>query len=446
MKKPKHSASSTSGLLTNESNSLSHSLSSQNDAFPHAPPQPSETAQRFELEERDKAVDDGGDDGGDDGEDGEGYGDEDDVDDVEGDEVEEREGERVEKVDDEVTMAEKLITRQKLAEGFFEVEAIRKKRIHKGEPLYLIKWRGWPESANTWEPVDHLQTCPDVIEAYEERLQSGQKKNSSKRKRKFTPLKKKMQYPYGATKSKISSVKMSLSSERNDTGALGIPKNAHSQPDMVDIIVKHDETVKRPRTLKKVDRNGSRTVFPSVGNSEKDRSESVQLSDQNASERNSDVHLQQPGHAEGDGPANQMSKSTRVEAAQNNQRRGAQRRKPSSVRRFKQDIASFNVDCFGTPLPLNASTSEGVEQLIVDSSDVTRKKRSDSSRSTTVTKIIKPISYAASVTNNVQDVSVTFVVMRSDGKEVMVDNKYLKATNPLLLINFYEQHLRYNPT
>ncbi|KAK9705154.1 hypothetical protein RND81_07G036800 [Saponaria officinalis] len=54
------------------------------------------------------------------------YGDEDDVDDVE-----EREDERVEKVDDEVTMAEKLITRQKLAEGFFEVEEIRKKRIHK---------------------------------------------------------------------------------------------------------------------------------------------------------------------------------------------------------------------------------------------------------------------------------------------------------------------------
>ncbi|PNX84269.1 chromo domain-containing protein LHP1-like [Trifolium pratense] len=35
---------------------------------------------------------------------------------------------------------------------------------------------------------------------------------------------------------------------------------------------------------------------------------------------------------------------------------------------------------------------------------------------------------------------------KSDGTEVMVDNKYLKTNNPLLLINFYEQHLRYNPT
>ncbi|KAJ0013690.1 hypothetical protein Pint_20832 [Pistacia integerrima] len=33
----------------------------------------------------------------------------------------------------------------------------------------------------------------------------------------------------------------------------------------------------------------------------------------------------------------------------------------------------------------------------------------------------------------------------SDGKEVMVDNKFLKANDPLLLINFYEQHLKYSP-
>ncbi|KAL9245192.1 hypothetical protein vseg_018870 [Gypsophila vaccaria] len=407
MKKPKNSGSSSSGLLTNESNSLTHSLSSLN----HAPPPPSTAAQ---SSEREKSPDDGG-----------GYDD---------DDVEER-----------GDVAEKLSTRRKLAEGFFEVEAIRRKRICKGEPLYLIKWRGWPESANTWEPVEHLQTCPDVIEAYEERLLSGQKKNSSKRKRKFTQQKKSMQYPYGATKSKISSEKMSLSNEKQETTTLGNFKDAQSQPSMVEVLVKHDKAMKRCRSVKKVDRNGSRTVSPIVLSSEKDHSESVQLSDQNGSGRNSDVHLQQPVHAEGDGPANQISKSTCVESAQNNQRKGAQRRKSGSVRRFMQDITSFNVDCYGIPVPVNASTSEEGEHPRVGSSDVSRKKRSDSSRSTTITKIIKPISYSASVTNSVQDVTVTFVVMRSDGKEVMVDNKYLKATNPLLLINFYEQHLRYNP-
>lgn len=29
--------------------------------------------------------------------------------------------------------------------------------------------RGWPETANTWEPYDNLAACYDVIEAFENR-------------------------------------------------------------------------------------------------------------------------------------------------------------------------------------------------------------------------------------------------------------------------------------
>ncbi|KAH9610257.1 hypothetical protein KSS87_010655 [Heliosperma pusillum] len=333
--------------------------------------------------------------------------DDDGYDDYDDDDVKEREDEGV-----EVTKEQLLSRKKKLADGFFEVEAIRKRRISKGEPQYLIKWRGWPESANTWEPVDHLQTCPDVVEAYEESLQSGQKKNSSKRKRKFTQQKKKMQYSYGATKSKISPVEMPLNNDPQDSAALDNSKNAYRQPGMVDIVVEHDEALKRSRAVKKVDRNGSQTAPLAVTGSEKDHTELLPLSGPNAIRRNLDEHLQQPVLVEGNGPSNQLSKSTCVEAGQSNQRRGAQRRKSGSVRRFKQDVTSLNIDCFDAPLPGNGSTSEGAEQLVVRSCDVFRKKRSDSSRSATITKIIKPISYSASVINNVQDVSVTFVVMR----------------------------------
>ncbi|XP_074280088.1 chromo domain protein LHP1-like [Silene latifolia] len=412
--------STTTPLLTDHSPSLTPSLLEKS----HTPP-PSPPYTVIDDSEEEEEEDDGH---------------EHDDDEEDADDVEEREDEEV-----KVTQ-EQLISRQKkLADGFFEVEAIRKRRICKGEPQYLIKWRGWPESANTWEPVDHLQTCPDVVEAYEESLH-GQKKNSSKRKRKFTQQKKKMQYSYGATKSKISPVEMPLNNDPQDSAALDNSKNAYRQPGMVDIVVEHDEVLKWSRAAKKVDRNGSQTVSPAVTGSEKDHTEFLQLSGQNASRRNLDEHLQQSVRVEGNGPSNQLSKSTCVEPGQSNQRRGAQRRKSGSVRRFTQDVTSLNIDCFDTPLPGNASTSEGNELLVVGSSDVFRKKRSDSLRSATITKIIKPISYSASAINDVQDVSVTFVVMRSDGKEVMVDNKYLKATNPLLLINFYEQHLRYNPT
>ncbi|KAL9234314.1 hypothetical protein vseg_009198 [Gypsophila vaccaria] len=416
-------------------NSLTLPHSSPDDAPPVAPPP------RAELDEREAGEDNVDDDD-----------DDDDVDegDEEGDDVDERECEAVVKEEEDdaaaaATTAEQLIQRQKLADGFFEVEAIRKRRICKGEPQYLIKWRGWPESANTWEPVDHLQTCPDVVEAYEESLQSGQKKNSRKRKLKFTQPKKKMQYSYGATKSKISPVKLSLSNERQDSAALDNSNDDHPQPGMVDIVVKHDEAIKRCTAADKSDCNGSVNVSPTAVSNEKDHPESVKLSGEKVSGRNSDAHLEKPMHVEGDGPANELSKYTGVEAGQSNQRRGAQRRKSGSVRRFMQDETSFDVHGLGTPLPFDAGTSERAEQLMVGNSDASRKKKSDTSRSSFITKIIKPIRYSASVTNNVQDVAVTFVALRSDGKEVMVDNKFLKATNPLLLINFYEQHLRYNP-
>ncbi|GAA0140057.1 hypothetical protein LIER_01482 [Lithospermum erythrorhizon] len=57
----------------------------------------------------------------------------------------------------------------KLPYGFFLVETIRKKRIRQGQVQYLVKWIDWPESTNTWEPIEHLSECPLLIKAFEER-------------------------------------------------------------------------------------------------------------------------------------------------------------------------------------------------------------------------------------------------------------------------------------
>eukprot|EP00252_Welwitschia_mirabilis_P011162 TRINITY_DN250_c0_g1_i1.p1 TRINITY_DN250_c0_g1~~TRINITY_DN250_c0_g1_i1.p1 ORF type:complete len:557 (+),score=156.04 TRINITY_DN250_c0_g1_i1:355-2025(+) len=57
---------------------------------------------------------------------------------------------------------------QVLGEGYYEVEAIRKKRIRKGHVQYLVKWRGWPETANTWEPYENVRSCADILQAFEE--------------------------------------------------------------------------------------------------------------------------------------------------------------------------------------------------------------------------------------------------------------------------------------
>src|SRR5487761_1760216 len=52
----------------------------------------------------------------------------------------------------------------------YEVEAIRSHRRHgrKKQLQYLLKWKGYPESDNTWEPVDMIH-APDLVKQYERR-------------------------------------------------------------------------------------------------------------------------------------------------------------------------------------------------------------------------------------------------------------------------------------
>lgn len=48
----------------------------------------------------------------------------------------------------------------------YSVERIEKKRIINGITEYYLKWKGYPRSENTWEPVDHLY-CTDLIAEFE---------------------------------------------------------------------------------------------------------------------------------------------------------------------------------------------------------------------------------------------------------------------------------------
>jgi hypothetical protein len=32
--------------------------------------------------------------------------------------------------------------------------------------MYLVKWLGWPEETNTWEPLDNLDCHEQLVEFY----------------------------------------------------------------------------------------------------------------------------------------------------------------------------------------------------------------------------------------------------------------------------------------
>ncbi|OWM83263.1 chromo domain-containing protein LHP1 [Punica granatum] len=365
------------------------------------------------------------------------------VEEGEGGGEEEEEGEEEDESDDEGDAAdadfdaqqeEDETERPKLDEGFYEIEAVRRKRVRKGEVQYLIKWRGWPETANTWEPLENLFSCTDVIDAFEESLRSGKHRSYRKRKRK-----------HGVThtqprKKQNTQQQSSYSSRRvedsiDDELLTSVPIKS-SIP--VDLPREVNLAINRPETVA----NGLESNVQQPVDTREEPEYDPKLSELMGSVRSNgadpEFRAKKLQNSEGNGLMNGV-KSDSVELNP----RGAKRRKSGSVKRFKQELASGQVDVENVGC---GALEQGIENHDTTRVNSTSTKNDSSKNAPVITKIIKPIGFSSSGTDNDQNVSVTFVVMRSDGKEEVVDNSYLKANNPLLLIDFYEQHLRYNPT
>lgn len=102
-------------------------------------------------------------------------------------------------------------------EEVYTVEKILKKRTGvSGVTEYFLKWKNYPESENTWEPVKNLD-CPDLIEQFERKSGSASGPSSSAAaasSSSSSSSSKKMGSPLGTTTPKSKSTKVAAKEEK----------------------------------------------------------------------------------------------------------------------------------------------------------------------------------------------------------------------------------------
>ena len=65
----------------------------------------------------------------------------------------------------------------------YEVEAVVDSRRHRGKDQYLVKWKGYPTSENTWQSADDLANAQEALEEYNKQRGTNQVKQTKRHKR-----------------------------------------------------------------------------------------------------------------------------------------------------------------------------------------------------------------------------------------------------------------------
>uniref|UniRef100_A0A914WZ15 Chromo domain-containing protein n=1 Tax=Plectus sambesii TaxID=2011161 RepID=A0A914WZ15_9BILA len=88
-----------------------------------------------------------------------------------------------------------------------EVEkVVGKKTLKDGSVRYLLKWKGYPSSANTWEPPQHLANCSSLIADFEQSQSKPTDSSTGKSSRRSRDAAKNVESPAATSSAKKRAV------------------------------------------------------------------------------------------------------------------------------------------------------------------------------------------------------------------------------------------------
>ncbi|CAK9259132.1 unnamed protein product [Sphagnum jensenii] len=352
-----------------------------------------------------------------------------------------------EEEEDSEEQDEESVHEETLGEGMFEIEAIRKKRTRKGKKEYFVKWRGWPEKDNTWEPYAHIQRCSDILEEFENSdpaapgtsivagnghpdgengVESQGKDAILKETATVANARERDQEMIGTG----PGVGLKNCGSQVVSGATALADEARALPyaakrelgGVVETRHSDDELEMRNGvTANETIQGSSRSEGLAVGSKKRKIAAPRRVIQPQEPE---DVQMAPDGIKEG-GQTMEKEISTHDGKETSGQQLGTTNLRNETPNHREYQSNPPGSEGVGKPPP-SWEGNTGVANPPF------------------ITQILKAISYSNSVTDDKQDVVVLFKASRSDGEEVVVDNKFMRDNYPILLIEFYEQHLRYS--
>ncbi|NWH20662.1 CBX5 protein, partial [Grus americana] len=139
----------------------------------------------------------------------------------------------------------------------YVVEKVLDRRVVKGQAEYLLKWKGFSEEHNTWEPEKNLD-CPELISEFMRKYKKMKEGDGNKPREKVESAKRKGGLPAGGEDVKVKKKRevregpatgMETGTQGMRMGTQGMEMGTQKDTDEADLVLAKEANLKCPQIV-----------------------------------------------------------------------------------------------------------------------------------------------------------------------------------------------------